>query len=124
MDLGPESYNKIESQGMNLWGKSQDAERWTIFRYNNLSHSTLVVNSQYQRVDCTAPIIRYSEERSFPHVVFDMSEVYEGQLVVQGIFRTFLDKSFIWSSFRLTTPMGVAKFYRPNLPPVTPLAVR
>jgi len=80
MDLGPESYNNIESRGMNLWGRSQDAERWTIFRYNNLSHSTLVVNSQYQRVDGTAPIIRYSDERSFPHVVFDMSDVYEGQL--------------------------------------------
>ena len=80
MDLGPESYNKIESLGMSLWGRSQDAERWTIFRYNNLSHSTLVVNSQHQRVNGTAPIIRYSDERSFPHVVFDMSDVYEGQL--------------------------------------------
>jgi hypothetical protein len=80
MDLGPESYNKIESLGMNLWGRSQDAERWTIFRYNNLSHSTLVVNSQHQRVDGNAPIIRYSDEQPFPHVVFDMSDVYEGQL--------------------------------------------
>ena len=44
VDLGPESYHKIESRGMNLWGRSQDAERWRIFRYNNLSHNTLVVN--------------------------------------------------------------------------------
>jgi hypothetical protein len=80
IDLGPESYNKIESLGMDLWGRSQDAERWRIFRYNNLSHSTLLVNGQHQRVDGNAPIIRYSEERSFPHVVFDMSDVYEGQL--------------------------------------------
>jgi len=80
MDLGPESYHKIESRGMSLWGKSQDAERWRIFRYNNLSHSTLVVNSQHQRVNGNAPIVRYSDERSFPHVVFDMSDVYEGQL--------------------------------------------
>jgi hypothetical protein len=80
MDLGPESYNKIESLGMSLWGRSQDAERWRIFRYNNLSHSTLAVNSQHQRVDGTAPIVRYSDERSFPHVVFDMSDLYQGQL--------------------------------------------
>ncbi len=81
IDLGPESYHKIESKGMNLWGRSQDAERWRIFRYNNLSHSTLVVNGQHQRVNSNAPIVRYSDKESFPHVVFDMSDVYVGQLV-------------------------------------------
>ncbi len=80
VDLGPESYNKIESRGMNLWARSQNAERWKIFRYNNLSHSTLVVNGQHQRVNGSAPIIRFSDNESFPHVVFDMSSVYEGQL--------------------------------------------
>jgi hypothetical protein len=80
LDLGPESYNKIESRGMSLWGRAQDAERWTIFRYNNLSHSTLVVDNQHQRVNGTAPIVRYSDQVAHPHVVFDMSDVYQGQL--------------------------------------------
>jgi hypothetical protein len=80
VDLGPESYHKIESRGMNLWGRSQNAERWRIFRYNNLSHSTLVVDGQHQRVNGNAPIVRFSGEKSFPHVVFDMSKVYQGQL--------------------------------------------
>ena len=80
VDLGPENYNKIESRGMDLWGRSQDAERWTIFRYNNLSHNVLTVNGQHQRVQGHAPIVRYSDERAFPHVVFDMKAVYEGQL--------------------------------------------
>jgi len=79
-DLGPESYHKIESRGMSLWGRSQGAERWRIFRYNNLSHSTLVVDGKHQRVDGSAPIVRYSSEKSFPHVVFDLSKVYQGQL--------------------------------------------
>lgn len=80
VDLGPESYNKIESRGMNLWGRSQNAERWTIFRYNNLSHNTLVVDGKHQIVGGSAPIIRFSDEKPFPHVVFDMSKVYQGQL--------------------------------------------
>ena len=80
VDLGPESYNKIESRGMSLWGRSQNAERWKIFRYNNLSHNTLVVDGKHQIVGGSAPIIRFSDERSFPHVVFDMSKVYQGQL--------------------------------------------
>ncbi len=80
VDLGPESYHKIESRGMNLWGRSQNAERWKIFRYNNLSHNTLVVNGQHQRVNGNAPIIRFSDDEPFPHVVFDMSSVYSAQL--------------------------------------------
>jgi hypothetical protein len=79
-DLGPESYHKIESRGMSLWGRSQNAERWTIFRYNNLSHSTLVVDGEHQRIEGNAPIVRFSDDKAFRHVVFDMSEVYEGQL--------------------------------------------
>lgn len=80
LDLGPESYHKIESRGMNLWGRDQDAQRWTIFRYNNLSHNTLVVNGQHQRVKGYAPIVRFSDQEPWPHVVFDMSSVYQGQL--------------------------------------------
>jgi len=80
VDLGPESYHKIESRGMNLWGRSQGGERWRIFRYNNLSHNTLVVDGKHQMVSGNAPIVRFSKARSFPHVVFDMSKVYDGQL--------------------------------------------
>jgi len=80
IDLGPENYNKIESRGMNLWSRVQAAQRWTIFRYNNLSHNTLVVDGQYQQVSGHAPIVRYSDDPDFSHVVIDMSSVYDGQL--------------------------------------------
>jgi len=80
VDLGPEGYHKIESRGMDLWGKGQDAQRWKIFRYHNLSHNTLAVNGRHQRVQGSAPIIRYSDRKAFPHVVFDMSSVYKDQL--------------------------------------------
>jgi len=79
-DLGPESYHKIESLGMKLWGRKQDDERWTIFRYSNFSHNTLVVNDQLQQVTGMAPIIRYSKKKSFSNAVFDMTSVYAGQL--------------------------------------------
>jgi len=80
VDLGPEGYHKIESRGMDLWSRGQNKQRWTIFRYNNLSHNTLVVDDQHQRVDGHAPIVRYSDRKAFPHVVFDISAVYKGQL--------------------------------------------
>lgn len=77
-DLGPESYNKIEQLGMNLWNNRQDSDRWKIFRYNNLSHNTLVVNGEHQRVSGYAPIVDFSAEGK--RVVIDMAKVYAGQL--------------------------------------------
>ena len=47
VDLGAESYHKIESRGMDLWSRERDAQRWTIFRYNNSSHNTLLVNGRH-----------------------------------------------------------------------------
>ena len=104
IDLGPENYNKIESLGMNLWSRSQDAERWRIFRYNNLSHSTLVVDGQHQRVNGNAPIVRYSNDRSFPHVVFDMSDMYEGQLAeaLRGVALLSTGQVIIQDEFKAT----------------------
>ncbi len=80
IDLGPESYNKIESRGMKLWGMHQNSERWKIFRYNNYSHNTLTVNDQFQQVKGYAPITRYSDDKDFPYTVIDMTSVYAGQL--------------------------------------------
>jgi len=102
VDLGPESYHKIESRGMSLWGRAQNAERWTIFRYNNLSHSTLVVNDQHQRVNGTAPIIRYSSQPTRPHVVYDMSDVYQGQLAqaLRGAYLTPAGQVVIQDEFK------------------------
>lgn len=43
VELGPESYHRIESRGMDLWASAQNADRWKLFRYNNFSHNTLTV---------------------------------------------------------------------------------
>lgn len=80
VDLGGQGYHKIESQGIGLWDRRQDGDRWTIFRLNNLSHNTLVVDGQLQRVKGHAPIIGSSDRAPMPHTIVDMSAVYDGQL--------------------------------------------
>ena len=75
-DLGGEHYHRIESQGIKLWGLNQDAERWKLFRLNNLSHNTLVVDGQHQRVDDSGAIIKHNEQ----HTVVNLSHAYTGQL--------------------------------------------
>lgn len=79
VDLGAEGYHRIESRGMNFWSSAQDSDRWKVFRQNNLSHNTLVIDGQLQRAAGHAKIVRFSDDPVFPCSVVDMTPVYEGQ---------------------------------------------
>lgn len=57
MDLGMQNYNSLESAGVDLWNKTQNSQRWEVFRYNNLNHNTLTVNNQRHNVAGKAQII-------------------------------------------------------------------
>ena len=80
LDLGGQDYHGLESIGINLWNMNQNSERWTVFRLNNLSHNTLVVDGQPQLVKSYAPIIAFSDDGNAPHTIVDMTPAYEGQL--------------------------------------------
>ncbi len=80
IDFGMQSYHHMEERGLNIWDRSQESERWDIYRYHNRSHSTLVVNDAGQAVHARAPITRFSDDPAFPHTVMDMSAVYAEQL--------------------------------------------
>jgi hypothetical protein len=75
-DLGSQDYNSLESKGIKLWGRTQDAERWNIFRLGTSSHNVLQVDGQQQRVTGHAPIVVAKDGRT----VVDLTEVYAGQL--------------------------------------------
>jgi hypothetical protein len=75
-DLGMQDYNSIEKEGINLWGKTQDAPRWTIFRLGTSSHNVLMVDGQQQRVEADARIVTAKVGRS----VVDLGAIYQGQL--------------------------------------------
>jgi hypothetical protein len=80
MDFGMQNYESLESKGIKLFGRTQDAERWTVFRLTNLVHNTLTVNNELQRVSGSAPIVASSNKPGFMHAITDLSSVYEGQL--------------------------------------------
>ncbi|MAG59160.1 MAG: heparinase [Planctomycetes bacterium] len=80
LDLGAQSYHSLESKGIRLWDRSQDSQRWTVFRLNNLAHNTLVVDGNQQVVKGSAPIVRFVDRGSSPHTIVDLSNVYAGQL--------------------------------------------
>lgn len=100
-DLGSQDYNSLESLGMKIFGKGQDAERWTIFRMNTFSHNVLIVDNQQQRVDGYAKIDRSSNSEDFMFSVSDISEVYKGQLkkAKRGVALKDLEYTIIQDEF-------------------------
>lgn len=86
-DLGSQNYESLESLGMKIFGKDQDAERWTIFRMNTYSHNVLIIDDAQQRVDGYAQIDKYSDDEAFMFAVSDISSIYNTQLkqVTRGV---------------------------------------
>ena len=87
MDFGMQQYESLESKGLEIFGRTQNAQRWTVFRYTNLVHNTLTINNQHQRVVGYAPLIASSARPAFMNAVTDISEVYKGAVTkaVRGI---------------------------------------
>jgi hypothetical protein len=86
-DLGSQNYESLESRGMSIFGRTQDAERWTIFRLNNYPHNTLTINGELQQVEGYAKIDKSSDNEDFMFAVSDISTVYNDQLkkAVRGV---------------------------------------
>ncbi|MCX6237392.1 MAG: heparinase II/III family protein [Bacteroidia bacterium] len=79
-DFGMQNYESLESKGIQVFGRTQDAQRWSIFRINNFAHNTLTVDNQLQLVKGFAKIDKYSDQPDFMYAISDLSTVYEGQL--------------------------------------------
>jgi hypothetical protein len=80
MDFGMQDYESLESKRVYIWGKEQDAQRWSVFRYTNLVHNTLTINNRLQSVDGNATIVKSSSKKNFMNAVVDLSSVYRGEL--------------------------------------------
>jgi hypothetical protein len=95
MDFGMQEYESLESKGIQVFGRTQDAQRWNIFRYDNLVHNTLTVNNERQRVDGYAPITSSSSNPAFMNAVTDLSAVYKGSLLKANRGVAIVDQKFV-----------------------------
>ena len=86
MDFGMQSYNSLESRGINLWSMKQNSERWKIFRLSNHSHNMLVINDQLQNVAGKVAITAHGLGTDYPRAEMDCSSLFEGQ--AQKVGRT------------------------------------
>ncbi|MDP3914889.1 MAG: heparinase II/III family protein [Bacteroidota bacterium] len=101
-DFGMQSYESLESKGMNIFGRTQDAQRWTIFRLNNYPHNTLTIDNQLQVVKGYAKIDQFSDNPDFMYAVSDISSVYEAQLASAKRGVAIVDQKFVVVSDELT----------------------
>ena len=95
MDFGMQEYESLESKGIQLFGRTQDAQRWTVFRLTNLVHNTLTINNQHQKVSGYAPITSSSATPSFMNAVTDLSEIYKGQVAKANRGIAVVDKNYV-----------------------------
>jgi hypothetical protein len=79
-DLGKESYGTFEKHGVRIWNRRQGSDRWKVFRHNNRSHNTLVVDGKPQRADSFSPVVGGRTEGPERFTIVDMGPAYEGQL--------------------------------------------
>ena len=74
MDFGLQSYNTLESKGVDLWNMQQESQRWDVFKYNNFNHNTLSINNQKHNVKGRANIIESFKDKELGAKI-DLTEV-------------------------------------------------
>jgi hypothetical protein len=95
MDFGPQEYNSLEERGIKLFGRTQDAERWEIFRYNNLVHNTLTFDNQHQQVKGYAQVDSWSDNPTHLSLTSDLSSIYAGQVAAARRGVAIVDQQYV-----------------------------
>jgi hypothetical protein len=87
IEMGNQSYHALEKTGFNLWGRTQDSDRWTLLTKNNFGHSTITVNDQPHVVSGRATLVDAKLAEN-PQFTFDISSSFVGLL--KSAKRTFI----------------------------------
>lgn len=90
IDLGLQSYYTLESKGVDLWNKSQNGQRWEVFRLGNMAHSTITINGEKHLVSGYVPIVETYQDENCKGSKLDMSSLY-GNNIKQVLRKINLD---------------------------------
>lgn len=73
-DLGVQSYNTLESRGINLWDYRQNSPRWTVFRLGSESHNIPRFNGKPQNADGDAKLEKIDLGKRL--AIFDLTSLH------------------------------------------------
>ena len=71
-ELGSENYASLEQRGIKLWNGDQNGGRWTILRYNQEGHNSLVIDGCPHRILGEARVVAAAGN----HAELDLSPIY------------------------------------------------
>ncbi|PSL33744.1 heparinase II/III domain-containing protein [Dyadobacter jiangsuensis] len=80
MDFGMQDYNSLESKGVDLWNRSQNSQRWEVFRLNNFAHNVISFDNQLTNAKGYAKIDGVATEGASRMVTTNLSEMYQDQV--------------------------------------------
>ena len=95
IDLGPQDYGSLEKHGLSIWDNTQNSDRWTIFRYNNLAHNVFSINDKLFNVKGCAEIKSQKNTPKLKETMIDLSSLYDGQLAYASRYVAIVNEEYI-----------------------------
>jgi len=77
VDIGAESYHRIEAMGIDLWNRRQKSQRWKLFRLGTWSHNVPMIDGCQQRVQGSAKVREVKRDGAASVVTLDLSSLYK-----------------------------------------------
>ena len=75
-DLGSQNYHSLESKGLKIWNRSQNSDRWRVYRLSNYPHNTLTVNGKLHNVDGFATMDEVIRTKRCKGARFNLSSLF------------------------------------------------
>ena len=122
-DLGSENYNQAEVQGVDMWNKNRDSQRWMVYRYNNYIHNTLTFNKKLQIVEGKSNIDSYVEKDRQTTTVSDLTPVYSDQVTEAKRAFSLVDKKYAVIEDQITASKWFTMMTWTLTTPATPTLV-
>ena len=111
-DPGMHDYEALESQGLSIFDRTVDGDRWKVNRYTNYAHSTLTVNGKHQVVDGFAHLAKLAGSGGWRATRISMDSVYLPELATSARTLALHSSGAVLIHDRLHTPIDAGASVR------------
>ncbi len=103
IDLGAESYDKMENCGLDVWNKGQDSQRWLVYKHHNRQHNVCTINDAQQNVGERADFISTSQTADSLSVTGVLTDLYTPYIKAYNREVTLMDEGTLYIRDNWTT---------------------
>lgn len=95
LDLGMHEYETLEKNGIALFNRAQESQRWDVFRIGNTAHNTLTINNEKHLVSGNVLIEQFSNDENLMFVRSNLSTLFTHTLKEAKRTVALIDKSYV-----------------------------